>query len=141
MIQLYFLSVLCNGLCGYILFSSDNEGTVEGQQRFPVVNNPTFHLALGIISAVTGVLKLLSPSMGKVLILGDLVPAAAGIIAGFLLIFGIYRQDRNLASELAVKDDSLDDLAAGLLRFRKPLGLGLLAAALVHFLFPETLFL
>ena len=141
MIQLYFLSVLCNGLCGYILFSGNEGQTVEEQQRFPVVNNPVFHLVLGIVSAVTGVLKLLSPSMDRILILGDLIPAAAGIIAGFLLIFGIYRQDKNLTSESAVMDNSLDNLASGLLRFRKPLGLGLFAAALIHFLFPQALFL
>jgi len=140
MIQLYFLSVLCNGLCGYLLFSG-NETQEPEKQPFPV-NNPTFHLVLGIVSAVTGLLKLLSPSLGKILILGDLVPATAGIIAGFLLIFGIYRNDKSLTqSETKETAGSLDVLASGLLRLRKPLGLGLLAVALVHFLFPETLFL
>jgi len=140
MIQLYFLSVLCNALCGYLLFSG-NENQEPEKQPFPL-KNPTFNLVLGIISAVTGLLKLLSPSMGKILILGDLVPAAAGMIAGFLLIFGIYRNDKSITSnESKGTGSSLDTVAASLLRLRKPLGIGLLATALVHFLFPETLFL
>jgi len=140
MIQLYFLSVLCNGLCGYLLFSSDENQKSE-KQPFPG-NNPVFFLVLGIVSAVTGFLKLLSPSMERILIFGDLIPAAAGIIAGFLLIFGIYRNDKSLTQiESKGTESSMDIIATSLLRFRKPLGLGLLATALVHFLFPETLFL
>jgi hypothetical protein len=136
MIQLYFLSVLCNGLCGYILFYG-NDGETVDKQLFPV-NIPTFNLILGIVSIVTGVLKLLSPTMDRILILGDLVPAAAGVIAGFLRIFGIYRKDTFSASS---SEKSLDNISASLLRFRKPIGLGLIAIALVHFLFPAALFL
>ena len=55
MIQLYFLSILCNGLSGYILFAG-NENEVMEKQRFA----PIFLLVLGIMSAVTGILKLLS---------------------------------------------------------------------------------
>ena len=87
MIQLYFLSVICNALSGYILFSGDEGEIPKNPLNF--LDNPLFHLVLGIISAVTGILKLLSPSMDNILILGDLIPSTAGIIAGFMLIFGI----------------------------------------------------
>jgi hypothetical protein len=140
MIQLYFLSILCNGLSGYILFAGSEGGTSENS-RFSL-NGPTFHLVLGIMSAATGILKLLSPSPltdGKVILLfGDLVPAAAGVIAGLLLIFGIYRQDKSTVSETT---KTLDAAAASLLHFRKSIGIGLLAVSLVHFLFPQALFL
>ncbi|MDR1837218.1 MAG: hypothetical protein LBQ89_06115 [Treponema sp.] len=138
MIQLYFLSVLCNGLSGYILFTGKEDETAgKTQDLFKEfsINNPVFNLVLGILSAVTGILKLLSPAMGgfRFPIFGDLIPSAAGIIAGFLLIFGIYRKETS--------SESIDRLASSLLNLRKPLGLGLLAAALIHFLFPEALFL
>jgi len=136
MIQLYFLSVLCNGLSGYILFSGDENDTDENPVNF--FNNPTFHLVLGILSAVTGILKLLSPSIGGILILGDLIPAAAGMVAGFMLIFGIYRKDTSMSIE---STGTMDILGASLLRFRKSIGLGLLAVSLIHFLFPQALFL
>jgi hypothetical protein len=138
MIQLYFLSILCNGIAGYLLFSG-NEGETE---KTPVpLNNPTFNLVLGILSMVTGILKLLSPiSYGNdsgrgVLIFGDLIPAAGGIIAGLVLIFGIYRRGASQTS------GELERIGTNLLTFRKPLGLGLMAAALVHFIFGEILFL
>jgi len=136
MIQLYFLSILCNGLSGYLLFAGNENQAIE-KTRF---SNPTYHLVLGILSAVVGVLKLLSPNADKILILGDLLPAAGGVAAGFLLIFGIYRQESSSAS-LQTQESSLDKYGSNLLRFRKSIGLGLLAVALLHFLFPQTLFL
>jgi len=135
MIQLYFLSILCNGLSGYLLFAGNENKMIE-KTRF---SNPTYHLVLGILSAVVGVLKLLSPNADKILILGDLLPAAGGVAAGFLLIFGIYRQESSSAVQQT--NESLDKYGVSLLRFRKSIGLGLLAVALLHFLFPQTLFL
>jgi len=141
MMQLYVLSIICNGLSGYVLFAGNESETGE-KQGFSI-NNPTFHLVLGILSAVTGILKLLSPSVSEpgktgVIIFGDLIPAAAGVIAGIMLIFGLYRHDNTSAPEVS---GSLDRLGVNLLRFRKLLGLFLFAAALVHFLFPAALFL
>jgi len=137
MIQLYFLSILCNGLSGYILFAGEESDSVEKSMRFSL-NNPTFHLVLGILSAVTGVLKLLSPTMDGIPLIGDLIPAAAGVMAGLLLIFGIYRHDYAVTSEAT---GALDRLGANLLRFRKFVGLALIAVAVIHFLFPQALFL
>jgi len=136
MIQLYFLSIVCNGLSGYVLYSDDEGGQGEGF-KLPL-NNPTFHLVLGIMSIVTGVLKLLSPTMDGLPILGDLIPAAAGIISGLVLIFGIYRKN---TSTIDAAEGSLENIGSNLLRFRKPLGLGLLAVSLIHFLFPNAIFL
>jgi len=129
MIQLYFLSILCNSISGYILLSEN-----ENINKIEPLNNPTFQLTLGILAIVTGVLKLLSPM--RFPILGDLIPAAGGVVAGFMIIFGISRQDKPSPSP-----NSLETLCTSLLRFRKPLGLGLLAASILHFLLPEALFL
>ena len=143
MIQLYFLSILCNGVAGYVLFSGSgtnldldelNSDTPKKKTGF-TVNNPTFYLILGILCIVIGILKLLSPTMDGIPILGDLIPSAAGIIAGLILIFGIYRQD------ISAKSGELDRLGTNLLSFRRPIGMGLMAIALVHFLFPQALFL
>jgi len=136
MVQLYFLSILCNALSGYVLFAGNNNETSEKPISF--ADNPTFILALGILSAVTGVLKLLSPTVDRIPIIGDLVPAVTGLAAGLVLIFGIYRHNMSSASS---SSNSLDSLAVTLLSFRKPLGLGLFAVALLHFLFPQALFL
>ena len=133
MIQLYFLSILCNGLAGYVLFF-DNTGEND-KPRF-AVNNPTFNLVLGIMSAVVGVLKLLSPVKNGIFFLGDLIPAAAGIVAGLVLIFGIYRQDA-----VSEKQGELDRIGSNLLVFRKPISFALIGAALLHFILGEVIFL
>jgi len=142
MIQLYFLSILCNGLAGYVLFTgSDNSGNDSISASKSPFNASTMHLVLGILSAITAVLKLLSPiplsadSSHGIIILGDFIPALAGLATGLMLIFGIYRQD------MSSKAGELDRLGVSLLTFRKPIGIGLFAAAVAHFLFPQVLFL
>lgn len=143
MIQLYFLSILCNGITGYLLLSG-KEGEIEPPQL--PINTPTFYLVLGILSSITGILKLLSPipsgidAVRGVLIFGDLIPAAAGIASGIVLLFGLYRRGggENSADE---NTGSLDRIGTSLLALRRPLGLALLGVALLHFIFGEILFL
>jgi len=135
MIQLYFLSVLCNSLAGYILFT-EKENDIDNS-LIPI-KNPTFYLILGILCIVTGVLKLLSPTLDGILILGDLVPALSGVIAGFMLVFGIYRKDSSQL--ISNKTGQLDNIGNTLLVFRKPIGVALLAVSLLHFFLPKTLF-
>jgi len=119
------------------LFSM-NEG--DDKPKIPITN-PTFHLVLGILCTVTGILKLLSPipygpnSIRGVLIFGDLIPAAAGIVAGIVFIFGIYRK------EGAENSGGLDRIGTNLLVFKKPLGMALIATAFAHFVFGQILFL
>ena len=132
------MSILCNGLSGFILLTGGSSESIEKSMRFSV-QNPTFNLVLGILSIVTGVLKLLSPFEDRIPFFGDLIPAAAGILAGFLLIFGIYRQDASSSS--AASGGNIERLGENLLHIRKPVGIVLLAAALLHFLFPRALFL
>ena len=117
-----------------MLFAGDDNFT--DRFRLPV-DGPTFYLVLGILCSVTGILKLLSPTLDGILLLGDLIPAAAGIAAGIMLIFGIYRNDTSKGETT----NSLSRLGAGLLAFRKPIGIGLLCTAFVHFLLPSALFL
>jgi hypothetical protein len=140
---LYFLSILCNGLAGFILLKGKDGDAAVNRAGFSI-NNPTFHLVLGILCTVTGVLKLLAPiplrpdATYGIIILGDLIPSATGIIAGLLLIFGIYRQDNEKISD---SQGTMDKLGITLLAFRKPIGIALLAASVIHFLFPYVLFL
>ena len=138
MVQLYFLSVLFNGLSAYILISQEgweNDGLETGL-KFSV-RSETFRLILGILTAITGLLKLLSPYSGNVPILGDLVPAAGGLAAGFLLVFGYYR-DHVQPIDSEGKFDRLGD---AFLKWKKGIGFVLLVSVVMHFLFPQALFL
>jgi len=135
--QLYFLSIILNGLIGLLLVFGDTlegDSATRGIRGF--ISSGGFRLVLGILAAIIGVLKFLLPKKGPP-ILGDMLPAVAGIAAGFILIFGFYREN-------SVKHDNegnLDRVGDALLHYKKPAGVVFLAAAALHFLFPTAFFL
>jgi hypothetical protein len=138
MIQFYLLSIVLNGLIGFLLVFGDaieGNSTASGFELF--LSSRGLRLFLGILAAITGILKLLSPVMNGMPILGDILPALAGLAAGFILIFGFYREN-------SVKNDTegtLDRIGDTFLHYKKAVGVILLAVAVLHFLFPTALFL
>jgi hypothetical protein len=142
MVQLYFLSIILNGLAGLLLVFGDaieGDSADKGVKSFFLSGG--FRLVLGIATAITGILKLLSPMPNSektsIPILGDMLPALAGIAAGFIFIFGFYREN-SVKSE---DEGNLDRVGDALLHYKKVAGILLLAAAALHFLFPAALFL
>jgi hypothetical protein len=116
----------------------DRDETIESRFRFSF-DNDTFRLVLGILSAVTGILKLLSPCMDNIPILGDLLPALMGLLAGFILVFGYYREHSSIANQ--EEEGKLDRIGGVLLKYRKGFGVILLLTALLHFIFPQAFLL
>ncbi|MDR1618980.1 MAG: hypothetical protein LBS06_08070, partial [Treponema sp.] len=100
MIQFYFLSILFNLVSGYLLVTDrpEAEESVESSLKFPV-NSGTLKLILGILTALTGLLKLLSSVEGDVPVAGDLLPALTGMVAGVVLVFSYYREQSTLETE------------------------------------------
>ncbi|MDR1316470.1 MAG: hypothetical protein LBK13_06310 [Spirochaetales bacterium] len=137
MYQLYFLSIIINLLVGIVLARSVAAG------KFPSVGNflqtvseaGLFRLVGGIAAVAVGILKLLLVTAGDVLILGDLAPALAGIIAGTILLFEYSREKPlSLPAWLA---RVADFLIAG----KTVWGIVAVAAAVLHFFFNQALFL
>jgi TctA family transporter len=116
-------------LCG----DSEEENSLKTELPFPF-RNETFRLVLGILTAVIGILKLLSPVDGRAPVVGDLIPALAGLGAGFFVLLGYYRNQ----SSLKDMDSKFTGTA---LRNRKAMGFAALGAALLHFLFPQAFLL
>jgi len=137
MIQLYFLSIVINGLAGFLFIFGEmgKNDSAENSGKFSFVSDG-FLLVIGILSGITGILKLLSPMKGLP-ILGDLLPAVAGVAAGFMLIFGFYREH---SSEVDT-EGSVSRFGEAILHYKKPVGIVLLASAALHFLFPEAFLL
>jgi len=137
MVQLYFLSIVFNGLAGFLFVFADlGDGDSDEQSaKFSFIGSG-FRLVMGILAAVIGILKLLSPMEGMP-ILGDLLPALAGLGAGFILIFGFYRE----RTPSIDNDEQINRFGEIALHYKKAVGISLLAAALLHFLFPSALFL
>jgi hypothetical protein len=139
MVQLYFLSIVFNGLAGFLFIFGDLGGSnsAEGDKKFSFVGDG-FRLAVGILAAVTGILKLFAP-MGAtpIYILGDLLPALAGLAAGFILMFGFYRE----RSERVDTEEKINSFGDTFLQYKKAAGIVILIIALAHFFFPGALFL
>ena len=134
MIQIYFLSIFFNMVTGYTLITEDEKDALEIRPGFSL-RDEKIRWILGILCMITGILKLLSPTEGDVLILGDLVPAVIGFAAGLILVLENYRN----RSTREPKENANFDKA--LMRNRKIIGFVALAIAAVHFLFPKVLFL
>ena len=133
MIQFYFLSIVLNALTGYLLISEDDD-VLEFKSGFSL-KDETFKLIVGILTAVVGFLKILSVTEGDLPVIGDLFPAASGLLAGFILIFGYYRS--RLSSETSGQTEKIEKLFS----YKKIIGVTTLIAAVLHFLFPKVLLL
>ncbi|MDR3192606.1 MAG: hypothetical protein LBT87_06030 [Treponema sp.] len=136
MIQLYFLSILFDAAAGFVLLKGDSgdESSLETEFRFSF-RSETFRLLLGILTIVVGLLKLLSPVEGNIPVLGDLIPALAGLGAGFVILVGYYQSQSSL-------DDTRGSKITGTVsRNRKWVGFAALGAAAIHFLFPQAFLL
>ncbi|MDR1444645.1 MAG: hypothetical protein LBI94_07175 [Treponema sp.] len=132
MIQFYFLSILFNVTGGFILFTNGKEAP-EPEIRFSL-QNEVFRLILGILCAVTGLLKLLSPIQGDIPVAGDLVPASAGLVTGFILLFDYYHGR-------SFFEDGDSRMTRIITVNRKWIGFAAMAAAALHFVFPQVLLL
>ncbi|MDR1144211.1 MAG: hypothetical protein LBK77_08365 [Spirochaetaceae bacterium] len=136
MIQFYFLSIFFNGVTGYVLGIEHDEAetSLDTGLKFSF-RNATVRLVLGILTMLTGLLKLLSVTKGDIPVVGDLVPALVGLGVGFLLVFEYYNSRSELSTEKA------DKLALFLKRNKKWIGIIAIASAALHFLFPSVLLL
>jgi len=134
--QLYFLSIVLNGFAGFLFLFGDlgENDSAEGSKKFAFVGSG-FRLIMGILALITGILKLLYPM--EVLIFGDLLPALAGVTAGFMLIYGFYRE----RSSHVDSEEKINHFGEVFLHYKKAIGIVLLVAALLHFLLPRALFL
>jgi hypothetical protein len=140
MIQFYFLSIVLNALSGYVLTREGGDVTngedTDVDTGFHLsLQNETSRLILGVLTIVVGLLKILSPVPGDLPIIGDLIPALVGFLAGFTLVFEYYRSRSTLEPEHTDKIERL------LIHNKKWIGFIAMAAAGLHFLFPPVLFL
>ena len=130
MLQFYFLSIFLNVVAGYLLFFWDDSPSSEGKSEF-ALQGDTVILVTGILSLLTGLVKIFSPIGGKLPVIGDLIPAVAGVICGLVLLFGFYRRRTSIID--SEQTQKIDGILAGNKRLLG--GVAFVVAAL-HFLFP-----
>lgn len=122
-----------NALAGYILIRGDDGGL---EFKSIPLKDEVFRLVVGILSVITGLLKILSVTDGDVPVIGDIFPAVTGLLSGCILIFAYYRSHTSL--EVPERTEKVDRL---LVANKKIIGIAALIAAVLHFLFPKVLLL
>ncbi len=137
MLQFYFLSILLNTITGLVLLFADrDEIDTLSQVKVPAIaRDETFRLVLGILTGVTGFFKLLTAVRGDVPVIGDLVPAFAGLAGGFTLLYEFYK------TRSTIEEDNLPPFIQKIILGKRYVGVACLIAAGFHFLFPTILFL
>jgi hypothetical protein len=134
MMQLYFLSILANILAGLTLMS---EYLAEKYKAFlpfnELLSRKNVKTTIGISAFVVGFLKILLPV--QTVVVGDLLPALAGMAMGAGLILGIIRERANVSAE------TVNNLEKTVMTYRVPLGIAGLVIGALHFLLPRALFL
>jgi hypothetical protein len=132
--QLWFLSVLLNVLSGLALvfFAETDESSVEDSAP-AFFRHKTFRLALGILTALVGVVKLFAV-INRPPVFGDLLPALAGIAGGGALLVGYFSaSSAGFEFPAIVRKICVDE--------RKYVGIACVCAAVLHFVFPQVIFL
>jgi len=136
MIQFYALSVFLSILAGYALISRDtpDRGTpVDGVRAF--LADPVVRLILGIMDTFVGFFKLLAVMRGDIPVIGDLLPAVAGMGSGFTLLLETYQARAPEQTELVKRLEGI------FLHNKRVIGFAAVAAGFIHFLFAQVLFL
>ena len=118
----------------------NNSETVKGIKKekegiLTDINSKTFRLITGILCVFVGIMKLLNQFRNDVAIIGDLLPALAGIAGGASLLIEYYVviSGNEFAVPDLVKTVFVDS--------KKYIGIGCLAAGLLHFIFPQVVLL
>ncbi len=122
---------------------SGEERTADGADGAPdtgsacpeFLRGRTFRLVLGILTALTGFMKLLSVVRTDVPVVGDLVPALAGLAGGFCILLDYY------LSESTEKLPLPAWISCVFVRDSRYIGYFCLCAAVLHFVFPDVIFL
>lgn len=129
--QIYFASVLLNLLGGVLLLAP----RVKDQDVRSVIQKPGLRVTVAVLVILAGLAKFVfTAPFEDVAIVGDLLPALAGITVGLVLLGDLY----------AARPDAVEP--AGWFRrnanaVRIPVAIVGIAAAVAHFVFPGTVIL
>ena len=137
MLQFYFLSIFANMLAGLTLTSDYLAEKFKAFLPFKeLFSKKNVKTTIGIAAFVVGFLKLLIRSKpADVPVVGDLLPALAGLAMGAGLILGIIKERAKVSAE------TVDNLEKTVMTYRVPLGIAGLVISALHFLLPGALFL
>lgn len=115
--------------------SGENSQTVSDSSVVAGMNSPVFRLIIGILAVFVALMKILSVYAGDIPVVGDLLPALAGVLGGAALLIEYFVS--------TTSDDSAvpDNVRAIFIDSRKYIGVICIVAGVLHFVFPKVLLL
>ncbi len=136
MFQMYLLSIITIVLASVSLGFDrlDERIRIGALLSGEVFKRGTFRFGLGLVTVVVGFFRLLFATGESIPVLGDFLPAAAGMVLGLTLVLIYYKEKSSVDAGFPALDRILVQNAPNLAL------LGLLIA-LLHFLLPAALFL
>lgn len=133
MLQFYFLSVASLVLGGFSLIYAASEESTHSFRRF--IASRSVRISIGAVAVIVGVVKFfIRAPLDEIVVVGDILPALAGIAIGLAL----------LAEALVRREDTAESLKKirSFSRFyRLPLGIVGIGAGLAHFFVPSVVIL
>ena len=90
---------------------------------------------MGVLSVLVGLMKLLSVVQNDVPVIGDLLPAIAGLFGGFCILLDYYMSSATIevTPNPIIQSIFIDN--------KKFIGIFCIIVAVLHFIFPKVLFL
>jgi len=133
MVQFYALSVFINIIIGSLL-SIDGKSEEAGffSRLKDVLEDRGFKFSLGILSLIIGLFKILTPTRGDIPVVGDLMPAVAGIVLGGVLLLEFFRTKSDVSSE------AISKIEGAVAQNRKFIGITGIVIGILHFLMPAV---
>lgn len=135
--QIYFLSIFTNLIAGVTLSSDYLSEKISAFSPFKeLFGRKGVRGGIGALALIVGFLKLLIRSISHdVPVVGDFLPALAGIGMGAVLLFELFKAKTEVSSK------TMGNLEKVVVTYKVPLGLAGAAIGLLHFLLPGALFL
>lgn len=127
MLQIYFLSIATNLLVGFLLAFEKKALEIKWFE------DKKIRLCIGIVCFITGIVKMFVVA-SNISFLGDFIPMVTGIAGGFTLLLEYYLSK----TAVTLKEGSF--LQKIFIINKKAIGIVCLAAAGLHFVFPNVIF-
>ena len=133
MVQFYALSIFVNLVGGLILAAGDRD---DGQTIFgkvqSILGGKNIKFLFGIVSAIIGFFKILTPAEGDIPVIGDLLPALSGMAIGVVLLLDFFKSSTDITTK------SIESLDLIFLSNKKIIGIAGIISAVLHFLMPSV---
>jgi purine-cytosine permease-like protein len=133
MVQFYALSVFVNIVIGVLLSIEGKSEEDHFLARLKeVLEEKGIKFSLGILSAIIGLFKFLTPTEGDIPVVGDLVPAVTGIVLGGVILLEFFRAKSDVSSQ------AISKIEGTVSTNRKFIGMAGIIVGILHFLMPAV---